>query len=240
MSDARIDEPQLPELAQLRQLSEFEVPPTALPAEVLSRTRATLAARRAPKPGTRWRPVLLAALVLVAVPSAFAATPLGARWLGELTRQPPAPEPPGRAPTVEQPAAARASERAPAPLVRSAPLPRPAAELTVPRSRAPAGREPLGAPPAPPPPSPATIDPSVQAFPEVTLAPPTHHGHSTALEAEGQLLRQARLRLAAHDAHGALRWAAEHRRRFPQGVLAKERSAIEQQAHALASENGGR
>lgn len=255
--NARSDEPELPELRHLRALSHLEGAPAGIREQVLARAKTTLTARAEHRfAGKRRRPLILAALVLVGVPSAFAATGFDAQRLGQwfaaestppqLTgpgELGPAPPPPRhatparpRAPAMPQGTAAMATATTPAPTDSVAPDPprgraRPRAVVpTLDDSVSPAADAATDATAA------------VRAFPlpdeadataGVTRAP-------TTLDAESRLLRRARLRLAAGDAEMALALANEHKRLFPNGQLGQERLSIERQAWGLRSRSSQR
>ena len=242
------DEPELPELSHLRELSRLETAPVRTREAVLARVRATqLNGAGRPGVSTRQRSMLLAALVLIGVPSAFAATPFGARQLGAWFEPHESPAP-AKSATPRAPSKIHLQPQ-PAPPVQGAQGASPVEPGQTPtRSFAPTER-PISAqrhlePPAveDAPPLPAEFAPSVRAFPPAndaaSAAAPDTSQTATTLDAESQLLRQARLRLAVRDADGALRLAEEHRRRFPNGVLQQERNSIEQQAWALRSKVG--
>jgi hypothetical protein len=247
------DEPELPELTELRQLSRLETAPAGTRAQVLARAGATLSmAPRRPAMNTRRRSLLLAALVLIGVPSAFAATPFGGRWLGAWfdptgpAAVTPLPHTETAAPTQpESTSQPRTAERATPVNDAASPSVQPATPQKRRTARAPVPAESRDTEPATPSsaespttPSSAALGASRRAFPT-----PTDQEHRsvngpeapTTLEAESRLLRRARLRLAVQDAVGALRLADEHRRRFPNGLLRQERQTIERQAWALGS-----
>ena len=105
----------------------------------------------------------------------------------------------------------------PGPSGRSRPEPAPPPEP----SAAPSPAPPPAAPPAPAPTS--TPSRSASAGPGRTAQPEPRSADT--LDEEVRLLQGARDRLAA-DPAGALRFADQHRVRFPRGVLAQEREII--------------
>ncbi len=248
-SNVSCGEPELPELAQLRELSRMEAASGRMRERVLARAQATLFGAAAGQTRVkRHRALLLAALALIGVPSAFAATPLGQRHLGAwLGVESPAPVPRRVAPA----AVAQAQPKLVSPAAIAAPAQRqpvvepPSASDERPNEPvAPSQayrKQPIGSP------SPdgavrAKAKAPVRAFPlEAPTSSPSNSPEAiTSLAEESRLLRQARLSLAARDADAALRIAEAHRRRFPGGVLRQERLEIEQQAWALRSSAGAR
>jgi hypothetical protein len=263
--DVPCDEPELPELCHLRELSRLETAPALARERILARAQLTLREGQVRGVGGGRR-MLLAALLLVGVPSAFAATPFGARRLGawlepEVLPQRStvvasnaakmmAPRPdsagPAASPAPHHEEVSSAPREPVAPVARLPLRPEPQTALSS-ESQAESRGEPrpeLGASLAEDPAmfSPPRREDSVRAFPLAetrNVDPAGSPATSTTLDAETQLLQQARLRLAARDAEAALQLAAEHRRRFPNGVLRQERMGIEQQAWALAAHPGG-
>lgn len=244
------EEPALAELPRLRRLSTREQPPAALRQHVLRRLESTLATHDS-KPTRRSAPsVLLAAVVMLAVPSAIAATPLGARlaqrvatWLGSppspRAEEAVAPSPPkssGRGAKATSPRVAtqpsNAQESPP-----EAPSATPAPEVGPPASGAPRATSATRRGDAPPSVRAATSPklepaPSSAGEPRETVS---FSGAGHSLPEERRLLEQARLSLSAGDASTALRLADEHRRRFPNGLLRQERETIQVRAQALPS-----
>lgn len=248
-----IDEPALPELPQLRQLSEHEVPSPQQRRQVRERLHRTLAAR--PSRGRRRTPsrVLLAAIVLLAVPSAVLAMPLGApivqrlaHWLGQqwpstdtrpetsatadhASQIPPKLLDEATAPTLDPPSAPTTERETSPPPETGTPGPHDAARSDVrilppQRTRPHSGWGPTAA-------SISTnhdVPPAAGPRPAVRFGGTEHD-----LPAERRLLERARLSLNEGDAEGALGLAAEHERRFPDGLLSKERQAIQQRARLL-------
>lgn len=246
----------LPELARLRKTSRCEVPPAQLQAQVRGRLLTSVAQERR-FTGRRppLRPLLLAAVVLLGVPSAIAATGLGAAWVERVLSYLPVYSEDSAQP--ERELMAKAGAERPATQTGAAPAPSP---LLDPVSELP------GVTPEPstaPEPSSRPSSPDVRASSAASPAPSAVKGaapsplsparprgaqarssaavwepdpQSSSLHAERIVLEQARVRLNAADALGVLRLTDEHERRFPAGLLAQERARLRTQARALLGE----
>jgi hypothetical protein len=86
---------------------------------------------------------------------------------------------------------------------------------------------------APEAPSAVVVDTAPRPIPRASVAPAPSAADT--LRAERALIDDARARLAAGDATGALARAADHARQFPKAQLEEEREAIAIQALVLAS-----
>jgi len=241
-------EPPMPELSRLRQLSRFDVPSNDVKRSMYARVQDTLNASVAsarPKPRARAWALTLA--ITVAVPSAFAATPVGTlvvqhtvAWAAHLWA------------VVDSATALKD-----APRTREAPATRGAHQIQRAHQSQSAPQTSAQQPPAPPvPPAPSSSAEAIEASPAVAeVAPSQVHTTATApsaltpgsaqrartrapqppsnLTVERQLLEAARVHLRAGDTASASRLAARHAQRFPNGILTAERQAIINQVHQL-------
>src|SRR5690606_13892481 len=203
---------------------------------------ASVASAR-PKPRARAWALTLA--ITVAVPSAFAATPVGTlvvqhtvAWAAHLWA------------VVDSATALKD-----APRTREAPATRGAHQIQRAHQSQSAPQTSAQQPPAPPvPPAPSSSAEAIEASPAVAeVAPSQVHTTATApsaltpgsaqrartrapqppsnLTVERQLLEAARVHLRAGDTASASRLAARHAQRFPNGILTAERQAIINQVH---------
>ncbi len=278
----------LPELARLRRTSRYEVPPRGLREQVRTRVRATVSGTRRPVAlSLSLRPLVLAAVVFLLVPSAIAATGLGGKWVQRVMAYLPwyaehSARQEGERGKAEHRAGSRErsaaspnagrevaiGEETPAPELDSAkahelatgqelaasepgkptasaahepatsggqqPDPTPMHAVTPGRAR-----HSRGALPETDTPRPVSDDTSAAASHPRSSATwneddtSNESAHHSSLQQERVLLERARLRLSAGDAAGVLALTAEHERRFPAGLLTRERLRLRDQARAL-------
>ncbi len=249
-------EPELPEMATLREWSRHERPLGTLRESVKTRVWQTLnhtTVKHSLQPrGSSWTRTLLAAAVVAAVPGAFAATETGRHWaqqgLSMLpwvsdTATPRKPEaqtrdtPKQRSPhaRVPPPSAASAEPDSPTlPEVPAAEVPAaevPAAAVTGVES---AGVE--GSAPTTPRGVALRAAPKVDGPASPLTIKRVHGGDhslltdqviSRQLQAERQMLEAARLALSRGDNTSARIWCTRHRKQFDKPVLSQEREVIE-------------
>lgn len=245
-------EPPLPELSRLRELARLDVPPAEVQQAVLGRIQRTLGTRL--KVVHRERSVTPWALglgMLVAVPSALAATSLGevlvqrtARWV-ERTFTP--IETTASPPERNQRTSARvAGDTSPG---QHALLPE-AASRTSPNNE-------VAFPPAvtaletevAPQPVHEPLPGATQRLQQKSKAHDASKVHerepnnsvlsrveTETLSRERRLLERARVRLGARDTQGALELTSLHEAQFPNGLLASERRSIINQARMLEAQ----
>ncbi len=264
----------LPELARLRRTSRCEVPPRALREHVRARLRTSVSTTGRPASlPLSVRPLVLAAVVFLLVPSAIAATGLGGKWVQRVMAYLPwyaehsalqeGERQEGEQREEKHRADARERSAASPNAAREGSIAKeaPAAELDAAETHELAtGREPVPTPMHAVTPGaasrsrhsreaqPATDTPRTEPAADDTSAAASGtrssatwnrnesssgNAHQSSLQQERVLLERARLRLSAGDAAGVLALTAEHERRFPAGLLTRERIRLRDQARAL-------
>ncbi len=233
-------EPELPEMATLREWSRHERPLGNIRHRVKTRVWQTLEHTTArpslQRRGPSWPRTLVAAAIVVAVPGAFAATETGRHWAQQglsmlLSDTATAVEPatqtrdapwrrPFKTPTSPSLAASTPPEVLAPPEVT-------AAEITAPEVTEPTATPTHAAVRA----TPRVVAPAMPNAVEPThgedRAVKSEQVLSRQMQAERQILESARLALSRRDYSSARSWCTLHRSQFDKPILSQERETLE-------------